>query len=179
MTTPNEVLGFWLGLDPAAHFKKDPDLDAVLARKFSDALATAKAGDYDDWAETAEGALALIILLDQFSRNIHRDTPEMFTGDAKALEIAKQAIASGLADELATNHRKWLYMPFMHSEDLADQERCVELFTTAELEDNISYAVEHADIIRRFGRFPHRNVILGRQSTPEEIAFLESGGFSG
>lgn len=179
MTTAQDVVDFWLSLPPSAHFKKDPAMDAELAKRFGEALTAARHGDHDNWAETTEGALGLVILLDQFSRNIHRDTPDMFATDAKALQVAKQVIASGEHTTLPIDHQKWLFMPFMHSEDLADQEQCIELCRAANLEANIPYAIEHADIIRRFGRFPHRNAILGRTSTPEEVEFLEAGGFSG
>ena len=178
-TTPQTILDFWYGLDEKLYFVRDDALDAEMMDRFSSALAEARHGVFDHWSLTADGALALTILLDQFSRNIHRGTPDAFAADEQARTVACQAIERGFDTEVPSNHRRWFYMPFMHSEDLADQERCVELCTQAGLEHNIPYAIEHADIIRRFGRFPHRNVILGRTSTQDEIKYLESGGFTG
>lgn len=164
----------------AAHkarwWKKDPGFDAHLAKHFADALTRAKQGVLDGWTQTPRGALALVILLDQFGRNIYRGTPQMYAGDFKALTIAKQAIARRYDELLTPVERSFLYMPFMHSEDLSEQERCVELFT--ELGMNIDYAIQHRDIVARFGRFPHRNPILGRASTPEETEFLKQPGSS-
>ena len=125
-----------------------------------------------------DGALALCILLDQFPRNAFRNTPRMFATDARARAIAQMAIESAFDDAVDEDLRQFLYMPFMHSEDIADQDRCVEL-TQGLATDNHRYAVLHRDIIRRFGRFPHRNDILGRASTPEERQFLADGGFAG
>jgi uncharacterized protein (DUF924 family) len=130
----------------------------------------------DSWSETASGTLALVILLDQFPRNAFRDTPHMFATDPLARFFASSALAHGLDEHVPADLRPFMYMPFMHSEDIDDQERSVEL--QARL-GNTEYAVLHRDIIRRFGRFPHRNAVLGRDSTPEEQAFLDSGGFSG
>ncbi len=179
MTTPDTITGFWFGLDPKAYFTKDPAFDAELETRFGDDVGHALDGGYGDWAETPDGCMALVLLLDQFTRNIYRGTAKMFAGDARALGVARHALDHGHDKAFADGRQLWFYMPFMHSEDLADQERCIELCTKAGLDDNISYAVEHADIIRRFGRFPHRNELLGRTSTPEEIAFLEAGGFAG
>ena len=176
---PQEVVRFWLGQSEKVWFSADPAFDAEVLSRFAGLVERAQAGRLDDWAESPEGALALVILLDQMTRNIHRDRPEMFAADGKALAVAKQAIAQGFDEELPKHKRRWLYMPFMHSEDLADQERSIELFTRSDISKSIPFAVDHADIIRRFGRFPHRNVILGRQTTREEAAFLAGGGFSG
>jgi uncharacterized protein (DUF924 family) len=175
---PQTILEFWYGLDEKLYFTRDNALDAEMTERFATTLAEARRDLFDHWSLTAHGALALTILLDQFSRNIHRGGPDAFAADEKARAVAAQAIDRGFDTEAPENHRRWFYMPFMHSEDLADQERCVELFTAAELKTNIPYAIEHADIIRRFGRFPHRNAILGRASTRDEIEYLESGGFS-
>lgn len=176
---PGEVVSFWLGQSETTWFTADPAFDAKVSGRFAGLLERAKAGSLDHWADSAEGALALVILLDQMSRNIHRDEPEMFAADEKALMVARQAIERGFDRELPKHKRRWLYMPFMHSEDLADQERSVELFTRAGLAESVSFAMDHAEIIRRFGRFPHRNAILGRRTSPEEAAFLAGGGFSG
>jgi uncharacterized protein (DUF924 family) len=173
------VVSFWLAQSEKTWFTADPAFDAEVVRRFSDLVEQAKSGALDHWAETAEGSLALVILLDQMTRNIYRDSPEMYAADSKALDVAKGAIERGFDIELPKEKRRWLYMPFMHSEDLADQERSVELFDASEMSASLPFAVEHADVIRRFGRFPHRNAILGRHTTPEEAEFLESGGFAG
>ena len=176
---PQDVLDFWFGLPAEAHFKKDPELDAELTQRFGAALEAAKAGELDDWCSTIQGSLALVILLDQFSRNIHRGTPEMFAGDAKALGVCEKVLASKECEALSESEICWLVMPFMHSEELHHQEKCVELCRKHGLDSNLDYAIDHADIVRRFGRFPHRNEMLGRVSTPEEAQFLEDGGFAG
>lgn len=176
---PGEVVAFWLSQDKMIWFSADPAFDAEILSRFAELVERAKSGAFDDWAGTPEGALALVILLDQMTRNIYRDSPEMFAADGKALEVARRAIERGFDMDLPKDKRRWLYMPFMHSEDLADQERSVELFARSEISESLPFAVEHADIIRRFGRFPHRNAILGRQTTPEEAEFLDGGGFSG
>jgi uncharacterized protein (DUF924 family) len=176
---PGEVVTFWLGQNEKVWFSADPAFDAEVLSRFAELVERAKSGALDHWADTAEGALALVILLDQMTRNIYRDSPEMFAADGKALAVAELAIERGFDQDLPKSKRRWLYMPFMHSEDLADQERSVELFTRSEIAESVPFAVDHADIIRRFGRFPHRNAILGRRTTPEEAAFLAGGGFSG
>ena len=177
--TPQIILDFWAGLDEKLYFTRDDGLDAEMADRFSAALTDACNGVFDGWAAYPDGALALTVLLDQFSRNIHRATPKAFAADEKARSIASLAIEKGFDTQVPADQRRWFYMPYMHSEVLSDQERSIELFTAAGLEANVPYAIEHADIIRRFGRFPHRNAILGRSSTKEEIDFLENGGFSG
>ena len=139
----------------------------------------AAAGKLTDWEASAEGALALLILLDQFPRNMFRGDPRAFSSDAQALEVAHRALARGADKRIEAPLLQFLYLPFMHSEDLADQLRCVELFRTTADTENLRYAKEHADIIRRFGRFPHRNRVLGRTTTPAEQVFLDGGGFSG
>jgi uncharacterized protein (DUF924 family) len=179
MGAPAEVLAFWLAQDDKIVFSADRAFDKEVSRRFHDVVEQAKSGALDHWADSPEGALALVILLDQMSRNIFRDSPQMYAADAKALATAKRAIEIGFDAALPKEKRRWLYMPFMHSEDLADQERSIELFARAELTESLPHAVGHADIVRRFGRFPHRNAILGRRSRPEEEAFLLAGGFSG
>lgn len=176
---PDEVVNFWLSQDEKTWFTADPGFDAEVLSRFAELVEQAKSGALDDWADDPQGALALVILLDQMTRNIYRDSPDMFAADDKALSLAKRAIARGFDMDLPKEKRRWLYMPFMHSEDMADQERSVELFARSEISDSLPFAEEHADIIRRFGRFPHRNAILGRQTTPAEAAFLAGGGFSG
>jgi uncharacterized protein (DUF924 family) len=182
MMTPHEVLDFWFAGDPAAHrqvwFKSLPEFDAACSR-FADALRDARAGRFDHWTDTPRGTLALIILLDQFSRNLHRGSPEAFAADAKALGIARSAVARGFDQELGQVERMFVYLPFEHSENLVDQNESVRLFATlreALGEDSIRYGERHRDVIRRFGRFPHRNAALGRISTPDELAYLAQPG---
>ena len=176
--TPDEVLDFWFAGDASAFrkvwFEKNAEFDAACSR-FAGALRDAKQGAYDHWTATPRGTLALIILLDQFSRNLHRGSPEAFAADAKALGIARAAIAHGFDQSLRPVERMFLYMPFEHSEDLADQEKGVRLFTPLG-EEQVRHAVGHRDVIRRFGRFPHRNAVLGRISTPEELDYLAQSG---
>ena len=176
---PTDLLDFWLDLPEEAYFTKDAEFDVRLTERFGAALNSAKLGEYDHWADTVEGALALVILLDQFSRNIHRGSPEMFAGDEKALGIARAALERGDGEVLPFECLQWLVMPFMHSEKLKDQKHCVALCKKFSLDDTTPYAVDHADIIRRFGRFPHRNELLNRSTTKEEKAFLDEGGFAG
>ena len=172
--TPDDVLAFWFEGDASQYrekwFRKDADFDAACMR-FSDALRAAKAGVFDHWAETQRGMLALIILLDQFSRNLHRDSAEAFAADAKACALARTTVSKSLDQGLTSFERMFIYLPFEHSESLADQHESVRLFTLLG-EELSQYAVQHRDVIQRFGRFPHRNAVLGRQSTPEEIAYL-------
>ena len=180
---PEDVVDFWIDAGPERWFKKDEAFDAEIGRRFGTAAEDAARGALDDWTATPEGTLALVLVLDQFRRNIHRGTPDAFSADPKALSIAQDALARGDDRRLPTDQRVWLYLPFEHAEDLAAQQVCMERTAAlcAELGDNdlLKYAAEHRDIIARFGRFPHRNAILGRESTPEEQRFLDDGGFAG
>ena len=176
---PKDVLDFWFSAGEEKWFEKSDSFDAEITARFRHHHEAAREGAYDDWQETANGCLALIILLDQFPRNIYRGSAEAFAADAKALGIAKAMVEKGIDMELPQNVRMWIYLPYEHCEELATQERCIELMQRSGLVDVIEWAHTHADVIRRFGRFPHRNAVLGRESTPEEIAFLEDGGFSG
>ncbi len=147
-----------------------------------DALQAARCGTFGHWAETARGMLALIVLLDQFSRNLHRGSPDSFAADAQARALARDAVAGGLDRLLHPVERCFIYLPFEHSEDLADQHESVRLFETLRLalgDSTVEYAYRHRDVIRRFGRFPHRNAVLGRDSTSEELCYLAEpvGGF--
>ncbi len=178
MTTAAELVAFWREAGEAAWFRKDDAFDAEFRARFLAAHEAAAHGEFDHWAGTAEGALALILLLDQFPRNCFRGSPRMFATDAKAVAAAEAAIAAGHDLELPADIRVFIYLPFEHAEDLALQERCVALCAPLR-EDYLRYAVVHRDIIARFGRFPHRNAVLGRESTAEELAFLAEGGFSG
>ncbi len=180
--TPEEVLRFWFAGDPNAErkvwFQREAEFDSACAR-FMDALRHAKSGDFDHWTDTPCGTLALIILLDQFSRNLHRDSPEAFAADAKARRIARAAIAKGFDQSLGPVERMFVYLPFEHSEDLADQDESVRLFETlreALGDETVRYAEDHREVIRSFGRFPHRNAVLGRTSTPDELAYLATPG---
>ena len=169
MTTPQDVLDFWLA-SRERWFDKDADFDTEIRRSFEGAHKEALAGRLDGWQDTAESALALVILLDQFPRNMYRDTPRAFTADAKAREVAKTAIRRGFDMAMSDQaHRMLFYLPLEHSEDAADQRRCVALVRErCPGTEFLRYAVAHREVIDRFGRFPHRNAILGRRNTPEE-----------
>jgi len=178
MTKPSDVIAFWKDAGFARWFGKDNAFDAEFRARFLQAHEAAASGKLGSWADTAEGALALILLLDQFPRNAFRDTARMFATDAQALTIADAAIAAG--HDLATDPalRLFFYLPHEHSERLEDQERAVALITPLGSE-LLRYAEIHRDVVLRFGRFPHRNSLLGRVSTPQELEFLAAGGFSG
>lgn len=178
MTTAAEVVQFWRDAGEKAWFEKNEAFDDAFRARFLAAHEAAARGELDPWADTAEGALALILLLDQFPRNCFRGSPRMFGSDAKAVAVADAAIAAGHDLAVPADLRVFFYLPFEHAEDLALQERCVALCAPLR-EDYLRYAVVHRDIIARFGRFPHRNEVLGRESTAEELAFLAEGGFSG
>ncbi|GED21713.1 DUF924 family protein [Halomonas halmophila] len=179
MATSQEVTGYWFGhLGPGDWFRKDPALDADITERFAAVLAAALRGELYVWRTSAEGRLAEIIVLDQFSRNIHRDTPGAFAADPLALILAQEAIDRGVDRALDVSRRAFLYMPFMHSESLSIHDRAVELFAQPGLESQLGFEQRHRGIIERFGRYPHRNAILGRESTPEELAFLEQPGSS-
>jgi uncharacterized protein (DUF924 family) len=177
-----DILDFWLlplG-DPGHGAKRElwwnstPELDAEIFARFGPLLDTAASGALDGWAGSPDGSLALILLCDQFSRNIHRKTARAFATDAKALEIARIALAHFYPAAYPLDVRVFFYMPFQHSEQLADQELCCALFKAMGNPDNDKYAIDHRDIVARFGRFPHRNEVLGRTSTAEEIEYLKT-----
>ena len=176
---PAEILRFWREAGPTHWYRKDAAFDATLRARFMALWECAVSGGLSSWEASDEGALALVIVLDQFPRNMFRDEPRTYCSDALALEVANRAIGRGADRRIEPKLLEFLYMPFMHSELLADQLRCVELFRNAGRPENLKYAEDHADIIRHFGRFPHRNRILGRVTTPQEQAFLDGGGFSG
>lgn len=176
--TPELVVDYWRHAGPARWFAKNDAFDADFRARFLALHEQAAAGRHDGWATTPQGALALLILLDQFPRNAFRDSPRMFATDAKALALAAQAIAAGHDEATEAPLRAFFYLPFEHAENLADQQRAVEL-TRPLGGETFRFAEIHHGIIARFGRFPHRNHILGRVSTPEEAAFLLSGGFAG
>lgn len=174
-TTPDELIVFWFSerVQPL-WFNSTPEFDAELREQYLDIYRAALKGELAHWAETPEGALALVICLDQLPLNMLRGQVESFAGEAASRQIAAAAIERGFDQSLSDAQKAFLYMPFMHSEDLADQDRVLELFERAELTDNLHWAKHHREIVRRFGRFPHRNAILGRASTPEEVAYLAS-----
>jgi uncharacterized protein (DUF924 family) len=176
---PDELLAFWRDAGSERWYTKDAAFDEEVRHRFFSLWQKATTGELSSWETSDDGALALVIVLDQFSRNMFRDDARTYSTDPQALEVASRAIARGVDTRIEPGLLEFLYMPFMHSEQLSDQQRCVELFRKAGNTDNIGYAQDHAEIVRRFGRFPHRNRILGRATTPEERAFLDSGGFSG
>ena len=175
LPSPADVLAHWRALGPDRWFAAEAAVDSELRSRFLPLYAAAGKGLLRDWESDAEGALALVVVLDQFPRNMFRGNGAAFRHDALARDVAERAIARGFDKQYATLERRFFYLPFMHSENLADQERCCELCRAAGDQEGLAYAEEHAAIIRRFGRFPHRNVALGRATTPEERAFLDRG----
>jgi uncharacterized protein (DUF924 family) len=178
------ILDFWFSERALALcFERNEAFDAEIRAIFGAAVEEAQCGGYPDWSGSPEGTLALLILLDQMARNIHRDSPKAFVGDPRALEIAGKAIEAGFDRQFAFPRRRFFYLPFEHSENPVVQNRSLELFSDlavdaapehrTEAEEQLRYARMHAEIIFRFGRYPHRNTMLGRISTPEELAFLK------
>jgi len=177
--TPADILAFWREAGSDRWYKKDGAFDDEVRRRFFGLWQQAAAGQLSPWEASDDGALALVIVLDQFPRNMFRGDARTYASDALAREVASRAIDRGADARIDPLLLEFLYMPFMHSEHLADQLRCIELFRNTPNTEQQKYAEHHADIIRRFGRFPHRNPILGRATTPEEQAFLDGGGFGG
>jgi len=179
-----DVLDFWFGLPPPASraewFRKDAAFDADIRDRYGVAVAAACAGAYGEWCASPRGALARVIVLDQFTRNVHRGTAAAFSGDARALATADEAVARGFDRTLAPVERQFLYLPFEHAEDASMQARSLALFGALADETGLAtpleWAQKHAEVIRRFGRYPHRNALLGRQSTPDELAYLDTPG---
>jgi len=173
------ILSFWfVELDNKQRFAKDAALDALMRERFGPHLQAAVRGELWHWRTDAAGRLAEIIVLDQFSRNIHRDTPLAFASDAQALTLAQELVAQGLDADLPPAQRAFAYMPYMHSESLPIHAQALPLFSQPGLEDNLRFLRAHTTILERFGRYPHRNALLGRASTPEELAFLQQPGSS-
>lgn len=173
------ILKFWFEeLDARQHWVKDASLDEDISRRFGALHEQASRGELASWRETAEGRLAEIIVLDQFSRNINRDMAESFANDELAVSLCLEAIEAGADGELPTEQKAFLYMPLMHSEQLEHHELALKVFAQAGLENNYEFEKKHLRIIERFGRYPHRNEILGRDSTPEERSFLTTPGSS-
>jgi uncharacterized protein (DUF924 family) len=189
VSDPRSVLDFWFsGHARALWFEKDKAFDDEIRQRFGAAVHAAQMGAFQEWAASPEGCLALLILLDQMARNIYRGEAKAFLGDARALAIAEAAIARDFDKGLPFDRRRFFYLPFEHTEDMANQDRSIALFTRlleetggeerAAAEVQLDYAHRHRDIIKRFGRYPHRNEALGRPSTEDEIAFLKQPGSS-
>lgn len=178
-TSPSDIIAFWSEAGPSRWFRKDEEFDRRFRETFLAAHESACRGDLDHWQRSPGGALALILLLDQFPRNAFRGTARVYASDTRALEIARAALAAGHDRHIDADLRLFLYLPFNHSEVLEDQELCIELCRALGDPESLAYAVDHRDIVKRFGRFPHRNSILGRTTTDEERRFLDEGGFSG
>ena len=173
-----DVLDFWWHAGPSKWFAKDDKFDTSCKDRFLRAIEAAKSGELDHWMETADGALALLILMDQMSRNVFRGTPDAFAADEKAVAVAEVALEKGYDRAFPKEARGFFFLPFEHSEHIEHQERSVDLARILGDKELYHYALIHMDVIRRFGRFPHRNKVLGRETTPEELAYLEAGGFS-
>jgi uncharacterized protein (DUF924 family) len=183
MATPHDVIGFWTHAGPAKWFRGGYSFDEAIRLRFEPVHHACARGEHDDWAGTPEGALALVICLDQFPRNLYRNSPHAYATDPKARAVARAAIAEDFDTQVDPSLRSFFYLPFEHSEDPADQALSValcEAFRDDTGDDGfLKWAKDHHDIIARFGRFPHRNACLGRETTAEEQAFLDEGGFSG
>ena len=180
---PADIVNFWRTAGPRRWFEKDDAFDAAIRLKFEPTHHAAARGEYDRWTLSAEGALALLILLDQFPRNLYRGSAHSYATDPLARSIAAEALARGHDRRVEPALRPFFYLPFEHSEDLADQDRSVALCETMKAETGdegfLKWAIGHREVIVRFGRFPHRNRALGRATTAEEQAFLDEGGFAG
>ncbi len=176
---PQTILHFWFEeLTPKQHFVKDTTLDETIRARFGDTLEAAAKCELFAWRTTPEGRLAEIIVLDQFSRNVYRDAPRAFAQDALALVLAQELVASGQDQNLPLAQRSFVYMPYMHSESALVHLQAVALFSQPGMENNLNFELRHKAIIDRFGRYPHRNAILGRKSSTEELAFLSEPGSS-
>ena len=175
----NEIVAFWRDAGAERWFARDEVFDAEFRRRFEAAHFAAARGEYEAWMDSAKSALALLILLDQFPRNCFRGSAHSYATDGLAKHYARRAVEAGFDQEIDRSLRLFFYLPFEHSESLADQDRSMELFAGIGDAELMKYAKLHRDLIERFGRFPHRNAALGRESTREEIDYLASGGFSG
>ncbi len=172
--TANDILNFWFrDIDPALWWKKDAIFDELIRTRFGQTHAQATRGELAHWRVDGHGRLAEIIVLDQFSRQLYRDSGEAFANDLAALILAQETIRLGLDQTLSTVEKSFLYLPFMHSESLAIHEQTVKLYDLKGLEFNLAFEYKHKAILERFGRYPHRNVALGRLSSAEELAFLQ------
>jgi uncharacterized protein (DUF924 family) len=175
----NDVIYFWFEeTEPSFWWKKDLDFDLLITQKFTSLHQQASAGELFSWRDSAQGCLAEIIILDQFSRNMFRDSAKAFSQDPLALVLAQQAVASGADKQLTAIQRSFLYMPFMHSESLLIHQQAEKLYTENGTPGNLDFELKHKRIIEKFDRYPHRNEILKRKSSPAEIAFLQQPGSS-
>lgn len=171
----DEILDFWFSEYMSEHwFNSTSEIDREIKDRFEALWTLACAGELDDWQDSATGSLALIILLDQMPLNMFRGQTKSFSTEARAISVAKQAIQRAFDNQLGNEQLVFMYMPFMHSENMQDQNRAVELFSAAGLQENVKFAKHHRSIVERFGRFPHRNEILGRQSSQQELEYLQS-----
>ncbi|MFC3079829.1 DUF924 family protein [Phenylobacterium terrae] len=181
--SPQDILSFWRSAGPAKWFARNPAFDQAIQLRFEPVHHAAARGEYDDWAKTADGALALLILLDQFPRNLYRGSAHAFATDPKARAIARAAVEAGFDKQVEPALRPFFYLPFEHSEDLEDQVLSCRLCKAHMDEtgdaETLKWAELHREIIEKFGRFPHRNPCFGRTTTPDEQAFLDAGGFAG
>ena len=174
-----QILNFWFEeIKPASWWKKDEAFDALLVERYADLHRQARNCELYQWRKSPEGRLAEIIVLDQFSRNMFRDSAMAFATDSMSLALAQEAVAAGADESLSPVQKSFLYMPYMHSESLAIHEIAVELFRKNGIESNLDFEFKHKKIIEKFGRYPHRNALLGRKSTPEEVSFLTQAGSS-
>jgi uncharacterized protein (DUF924 family) len=170
----NEILSFWFDeIEPSQWWVKDTQFDAMITQRFSSIHKQATQCELYQWRETTRGRLAEIIILDQFSRNMYRDTPQAFSSDSLALVLAQEAISQGIDKKLTSTERSFLFMPYMHSESLAIHDVAIALYTDNGIQSNLDFEVKHRDIIAKFGRYPHRNSILDRASSVDEIEFLK------
>jgi uncharacterized protein (DUF924 family) len=176
---PKDVVAFWYQAGPYRWYDSTPEFDMEVRTKWLAAHECAAQHGHEDWMETAEGSLALLLLLDQFPRNMFRGTPRAFATDPLAHIVATKALDAGFDQKFKNPWRRFFYLPFMHAENLPDQKRCLDLCLKAGDQGGIGASRMHLQIIARFGRFPHRNVALGRDMTPAEQAFLDQGGWSG
>lgn len=179
MRTANKVLDFWFSDDAESlWFRSTEAFDREITDGFESLWRHARDGELSAWKRTPEGSLALVILLDQLPLNMFRDQPQSFVTEQASRDVAHRAIEKGFDEQLDERQKRFLYMPFMHSENLSDQDRSVALLKAADMTESLRWAKHHRDIVARFGRFPHRNQILNRESTREELKWLESGGFN-
>ena len=179
IVTKEDIITFWFEeISPEQWFKKDKEFDAMLLERAGTTVIKALNGQLDRWSKTSTGSVSLVILLDQFTRNIFRDTPKAFSGDEMALVLCQKSINSKWFSELSMTFKQFLLMPMMHSEDISIQEKSLPLFKQHANNRTYEFAVKHRDIIAKFGRFPHRNQILNRPSTEEELMFLNEPGSS-
>lgn len=179
MTPPQDILHFWFSeIPPKQWWAADPAFDGLITERFGALHAKAARAELSAWRSSAEGRLAEVLVLDQFSRNIHRGTPRAFAQDGMALVLAQEAVSAGADLALADTQRSFLYMPYMHSESQAVHVQAEVLFRALGNENSLNFELRHKAIVDRFGRYPHRNVVLGRESTAEELAFLREPGSS-